>query len=278
MDPKKVYEIVKSSPEIVGRHDREAWLGLFAEDAEVNDPVGAGPNYKNQDIKAGRDALGRFYDIFIAPNDIKFQVFQDIVIENEVVRDVLITTTLPNGAISEVAALLKYSVKEVDGELKIDTLNAYWDFTGNAIALLANNGLKGIVASCQQFGSMIAVQGMPRVIEYCGAMYKGILCRGNKAVGSFADAINANDEGVYSRLFDSGAVIEFPANKAVSAADFFKDAADMTMRVSSVRSGGWFTSCVFDAAKGKSKMHGVAFFEFSPKSKKIVKVRFFYGK
>ncbi len=277
VDPKKAYEIVKSSPEIVGRHDREAWLDLFSENAIVQDPVGAGPNRKNADFRGDRDALGRFYDIFIAPNDIRFTVYQDIVMGNEVVRDVYITTTLPNGAISEVSAYLIYRVIEEDGELKIDSLKAHWDFTGNAINLLKNNGLNGIVASNQQFGGMIKTQGMSRVLEYCKAMYVGILGKGMRMVNEFATAVNARDEGSFARLFDSGATIEFPAGTSMPAADFLKQ-KDLQIKVSGLRSGGWVTSCVFDATAGKTSHHGLAFFEFNPGSKKISNVRFFWGK
>ena len=108
MDREKLYELVKRSPELVDRHDREGWLGLFFSEAVVEDPVGAGLNRKGKDWRRGRDGLTRFYDIFIGPNDIKFTVNQDIVTDSEVVRDVLIRTRLPNGAVSEVAAYLIY--------------------------------------------------------------------------------------------------------------------------------------------------------------------------
>jgi hypothetical protein len=104
MDRQKLYELVKRSPELVDRHDREGWLGLFSSSAVVEDPVGAGWNCKGRDWRGGCDGLGRFYDIFIGPNEIKFRVNQDIVMEREVVRDILIHTRLPNGAVSEVMA------------------------------------------------------------------------------------------------------------------------------------------------------------------------------
>jgi hypothetical protein len=72
MDREKLYELVKRSPELVDRHDREGWLGLFFSEAVVEDPVGAGLNRKGKDWRGDRDGLSRFYDIFIGPNDIKF--------------------------------------------------------------------------------------------------------------------------------------------------------------------------------------------------------------
>ena len=106
MDRDKLYELVKRSPELVDRHEREGWLGLFFSEAVVEDPVGAGLNRKGKDWRRDRDGLTRFYDIFIGPNDIKFTVNQDIVTGSEVVRDVLIHTRMPNGAVCVVSAYL----------------------------------------------------------------------------------------------------------------------------------------------------------------------------
>ena len=103
-------------------------------------------------------------------------------IGNELVRDVSIQTVLPNGAVTVVGAYLIYRVVEESGQLKIENLRAHWDFTGNAMALLKKNGFKGTTAAAAQFATMIKIQGMKRVIEYCGAMYKGIRGKGNKAV------------------------------------------------------------------------------------------------
>ena len=276
MDREKLCALVKRSPELVDRHDREGWLGLFSPEAVVEDPVGAGLNRKGKDWRGNRDGLSRFYDIFIAPNDIKFTVNQDIVMGSEVVRDVLIRTRLPNGAISEVAAYLIYRGVEEGGEVKLASLQAHWDFKGNAMRLLRNNGIKGVVASAAQFWNMIRIQGLKRVVEYMGAMYKGIFKKGVAAVNSFAAAVNAGDEAGLARLCEPDARIEYPAGKRMPASDFLKaDGKGLRLEVSGLRSAGWDTSCVFDAKEGGVQRHGVAFFQFSPRTKKIVAARFF---
>ena len=277
MDREKLYELVKRSPELVDRHDREGWLGLFSSEAVVEDPVGAGLNRKGKDWRSDRDGLSRFYDIFIAPNDIKFTVNQDIVVGNEVVRDVLIRTRLPNGAVSEVVAYLIYRGVEEGGEVKLASLQAHWDFKGNAMRLLRNNGLKGIVASTAQFWSMLRIQGLKRVMEYLGAMYKGIFKKGVAVVNSFATAVNAGDEAGLARLCEPNARIEFPAGKRIPASDFLKgEGKGLRLEGSGLLSAGWYTSCVFDAQGGGVRRHGVAFSQFNPKSKKIVAARFFW--
>jgi SnoaL-like domain len=276
MDREKLYALVKRSPELVDRHDREGWLGLFSTEAVVEDPVGAGLNRKGKDWRGDRDGLSRFYDIFIGPNDIKFTVNQDIVMGNEVVRDVLIHTRLPNGAVSEVAAYLIYRGMEEGREVKLAGLQAHWDFSGNAMRLLRNNGMKGVVASTGQFWKMLRIQGIKRVMEYLGAMYKGIFKKGIVAVNSFAAAVNAGDEAGMARLCEPDARIEFPIGKKMPASDFLKGVGkSLHLEVSALRSAGWYTSCSFDAQGGGVHRHGVAFFQFSPETRKIVSARFF---
>ncbi len=277
MDKQQLLDLAKRSPEIVGRHDKEEWINLFSSKAVVQDPVGAGPNRKGKGIRNGKDELTRFYDIFIAPNQISFTVNQDIALGNEVVRDVIIRVVMPNGAISEVPTLIKYSALEEDGELKIGGLNAHWDFTGNAKRLLMGNGLKGITASCLQFGNMIKVQGLPRVMQYCQAMYKGILRKGIKTAKEFEASVNTDDETRFKYLFDDNASIEFPIGKNISVDDFFQnEGRNMHIKFSQERSGGWFTSCVFHATVKEKSRHGVVFFEFNPETKKIISGRFFW--
>ncbi len=279
MDKNKIVSLVNRSPDLVGKHDREGWLNLFSSDAIVQDPVGAGPNRKGKDMRKGKDALGRFYDIFIGPNTIKFDVHQDIVVGDEMVREVSIHTTLPNGAITIVHCYLIYKIVEETGQLKVESLRAHWDFGKNAMALMKNNGFKGITGSTVQFGTMIKVQGMKRIIEYMGAMYKGILKKGIKSANAFATAVNAKDEAAFARLFDVGATIDFPVgSKPIDAGDFLKGAGkDVKLEFKGLRSGGWFTSCALDAKAGGADKHGVAFFQFNPKTKKIVNARFFWN-
>jgi hypothetical protein len=147
------------------------------------------------------------------------------------------------------------------------------------MSLMKNNGFKGMTGSTVQFSTMIKVQGMKRIIEYMGAMYKGILKKGIKAANAFAAAVNAKDEAAFAKLFDTVAVIEFPAGgKNIAASDFLKGAGkDVKLELKALRSGGWFTSGAVDVTMGGSSKHGVVFFEFSPKTKKMINARFFWN-
>jgi hypothetical protein len=137
--------------------------------------------------------------------------------------------------------------------------------------------MKGVMASMAQFWNMLRIQGLKRVRVYLGAMYKGIFKKGMAAVNSFAAAVNAGDEAGLARLCEPDAKIEFPAGKKMPAGDFLKgEGKGLRLEVSGLRSAGWYTSCVFGAQGGGLKRHGVAFFQFNPKSKKIISARFFY--
>ena len=279
MDKNNIIALVNASPDLVGKHDRQGWLDLFSTNAIVQDPVGAGLNRKGKDMRKGKDALGRFYDIFIGPNKIVFDVHQDVVVGDEMMREVSINTTLPNGAITIVHCFLIYKIVAENGQPKIESLRAHWDFGKNAISLMKNNGIKGMTGSTVQFYTMIKVQGLKRIIEYLGAMYKGILKKGIKSANAFAAAVNAKDEAAFAKLFDTGATIEFPVgSKAIPAGDFLKGAGkDVKLELKNLRSGGWFTSGAVDAKGGGLDKHGAVFFEFSPKSKKIISARFFWN-
>ena len=55
--------------------DREGWLALFTEDAVVEDPIGPSMFDPEGLGHRGKDAIGKFFDNVIAPNDkIKFTI------------------------------------------------------------------------------------------------------------------------------------------------------------------------------------------------------------
>ncbi len=84
-----VYDVVRSSPAAVAAHDKEGWIALFDTDYVIEDPVGWRP-VRGGDISA-------FWDAFIAPNDIRFDVHHDWIDGLHVVRDVTVVTTSAPG-------------------------------------------------------------------------------------------------------------------------------------------------------------------------------------
>lgn len=129
----------KASPAAVAAHDREAWVGLFASDGQVNDPVGSRPHQ-------GRGAIQRFYETFIAPNTIIFHVDHDIVCGMSVVRDLAIETIMSTGAALRVPMHLRYDLMEEGGTLKIHRLYAHWELAP-MMAQMMGLGAKGLWTS-----------------------------------------------------------------------------------------------------------------------------------
>jgi Nuclear transport factor 2 (NTF2) domain len=63
-----------------GARDRDGWIGRFTQDGRVEDPVGSRPH-------RGTAAIGRFYDTFIGPREIRSHPDVDIVVGATVIRD-----------------------------------------------------------------------------------------------------------------------------------------------------------------------------------------------
>ena len=119
----EVLAVVERSPAAVAVHDRAAWLALFSEDAVVEDPVGSPPAPKRD------GTLGRFYDAFIAPHDIRFEIRRDHFLGDDVFRDAIIHTTVRKGVKVDVDAYLLYQVEERSGALAARRMAAHWQLS-----------------------------------------------------------------------------------------------------------------------------------------------------
>jgi steroid Delta-isomerase len=106
--------------------DREAFLSNFAEDAIVEDPVGANPLEPTGLGHHGRDAIGAFWDVMIGPGQVRFDFRQSFVCGNEV-ANVGTVYNIPPGATEEIAAdgVFVYRVNDAG---KLISLKAYWDY------------------------------------------------------------------------------------------------------------------------------------------------------
>lgn len=125
---------VLRSPELVKRHDKAGWLALFTEEALIEDPVGAG-------AYVGRERHSKFWDAFIAPNDVTFRPIRDFASGARVVRYVTISTVTPvSAAPFELNALIEYVV---EGE-RLASLRAFWE-PRLAVGWHAKQGLRGML-------------------------------------------------------------------------------------------------------------------------------------
>src|ERR671921_176763 len=98
------------SPAAAGARDKKAWVGLFTSNGCVEDPVGSTPH-------RGVGAIGRFYDTFIGPRDIRYHPDADIVVGPTVVRDGELEVTMASTLTLRVPVYIRYDLKEEGGEL-----------------------------------------------------------------------------------------------------------------------------------------------------------------
>ena len=267
----KLLEWAKASPERVAVHDKAGWLALFAPDAVVEDPVGSAPNRR-----AVGDELGRFYETFIAPNQIRFEAHLDIVVGREVLRDVTIHTRMPSGFDIAVPALLRYEISEVDGGLAVQRLQAHWELPRLSWQTMTG-GWRGLVAATGQTLRMLWHMGIRGMLGYMKGMVRGIFGRGRAAVEAMSTAVSDGDAAGLEALFlDSEPRIQCPAGSAPQSASAFMSALgrDGAMAVDKITPAGWVTCCRFEL-KGELPAQGLAFFDFDPASRKISSARFY---
>ncbi|MDE1669855.1 nuclear transport factor 2 family protein [Nocardia gipuzkoensis] len=251
---------VEASPRAVAAHDRSAWVGLFDADGEVNDPVGSRPH-------VGRAAIERFYDTFIGPNTIAFQVDRDLVHPPTVVRDLTIATTMSTGATVMVPMHLRYRLVEQDGAWKIAHLAAHWELAGMIWQLL-RTGLPGLAAALKLGPQLIANQGVGGALGMLQA-FGGVGRGGKRATTKLFAAAASTDLSRVRELLGHRADIELPAGTPVSVEEFTNRVRGM--RWSKVIAAGHTVT----ASVRVGGAPGVAIAEFAPGSDGIVALRFY---
>ncbi len=137
------------SRQAAGRGDRAEWVGLFAADGWVADPVGSTPHI-------GHAKIGRFFDTFIGPRQISFSTGIDLVSGSTVVRDLTLEVQMGSAVSMAIPAILRY---ELDGELKIISLQAYWELPPMVLQFV-RNGRAALPAGIGLTRALLANQGL----------------------------------------------------------------------------------------------------------------------
>ena len=116
------------SREYVQTHNRDGWLGLWAEDAIIEDPIGV--SYIDPQGKGHRGVEARsvFYDSFIAPADLSIEIHHSYAAGLECANHITITILLEGEdgkrIQQKVHGIFTYHVNE-DG--KLTAMRGYWD-------------------------------------------------------------------------------------------------------------------------------------------------------
>tara|TARA_R110000772_G_scaffold252390_1_gene367727 strand:- start:44668 stop:45123 length:456 start_codon:yes stop_codon:yes gene_type:complete len=131
------------SREYVHSKNKAGWLGLYAEDAIIEDPIGVShidPAGKGHRGPAAREA---FWDNFIAPVDIRIEILESFAAGNEVANLVTLTIAIDGGEgktlQQKVHGVFTY---HVDDAGKLLSLRGYWetDDPRNALMEVAADG------------------------------------------------------------------------------------------------------------------------------------------
>ncbi|MBO3738790.1 nuclear transport factor 2 family protein [Actinoplanes flavus] len=121
-----VRDLARRSQAAAGAKDRAGWLGLFADDAIVEDPVGPSPLCPDGRGHRGAAAIARFYDDVIGLVDgMRFEIERSYLCGDEVADVGSIHITLPGGHSTRVYGVFTY---RGDGAGRIAALRAFWEF------------------------------------------------------------------------------------------------------------------------------------------------------
>ena len=115
------------SREYVHSHNKAGWLGLFSEDAIIEDPIGVSPIDEAGKGHRGVAAREAFWENNIANSDIKIVIHQSYAAGLECANIVTLNTILTFGGKTysqEVNGIFTYQVNEAE---KLVALRGYWE-------------------------------------------------------------------------------------------------------------------------------------------------------
>jgi hypothetical protein len=210
--------VVAQSPAAVAAHDKARWLGLWASNHVVEDPVGSRPVLGGViDRRSGErtnGALSRFWDAFIAANDIVFDVHNDFVGDHRVVRDVTIRTTLPSGVRADTPAHLLYELVEQNGEVTIRRMAAHWEVARVFVQLMRPTPAH-VQAMLGSFARMIKHLGIGGTVRFVGAV-GSVGPRGKQVVLDIVGRAGRGDPRAIALL---GGVVPRDLTKVIASGD-----------------------------------------------------------
>ena len=115
------------SREYVHSHNKAGWLGLFSEDAIIEDPIGVSPIDEAGKGHQGVAAREAFWENNIANSDIKIVIHQSYAAGLECANIVTLNTILTFGGKTysqEVNGIFTYQVNEAE---QLVALRGYWE-------------------------------------------------------------------------------------------------------------------------------------------------------
>jgi hypothetical protein len=260
--------LIKQSPVHAAAHDRQAWLDLFAEDATLEDPVGSAAALKRD------GSLGAFWDTFIAPHDVRFEVKQDFLQGEDVLRDVVIHTQMGAGVSVKVPAYLLYTAHRQGGARRVERMAAHWTLKQGKIET-SGAGLAAWRPMTAMFARMLRRLGPGWAWSYMASTWRGVGAHGVRTAKALARAVSAQDAAALRALFvDAGAELRFGEERTAPDALLTLVPPGSQLTIEQPIAAGWVTACRF-RVEGPAPTKGLALFETAPGTRRLARVRFF---
>lgn len=279
-DPALLLAQVERSPAAVAVHDKFAWMSIFAQYHVVEDPVGSTPHvggiYDGKSGKRGHEALARFFDTFIAPNNIRFDVVRDIVNGNHVVRDLTIHIAMSEKVHVSVPMHLLYELGLENGEWKIIRLAAHWELMP-MMAQLFSKGLAAVPVMSALTVRMIALQGIGGMLGFSKAAIN-IGNKGKAAVKQFAAAFNQKSLSDLMAVCDNDAdIVHWPYGGAPCyPSELFEQVSGQLHISDKMLAAGDVITASIEWQNGESSKAGLLIAEFNRKTGKIRQLRTYF--
>lgn len=119
-------DLARRSQAAAGVKDRATWLGLFADDAVVEDPIGPSPLCPDGLGHRGTEAIAGFYDTVIGQVErMRFEIERSYLCGDEVADVGTIHITMAGGHTVQVHGVFTY---RSDGAGRLVALRAFWEF------------------------------------------------------------------------------------------------------------------------------------------------------
>ena len=210
LDRAHLMAAVERSPQAAAAHDRAGWVGLFTADGRIEDPVGSRGHL-------GTERIGRFYDTFIGPRDIKFHRDLDIVFGTVVLRDLELEVAMGPSVTMYIPALLRYDLREANGEWRIAVLRAYWELPAIMLQFL-RSGSGAISPGLQLSRNLLGNQGLKGAAGFMTG-FRRVGARHKELVGKFLNAVTRGDKFAAAPALSSTAAITLGDNDPLDLAE-----------------------------------------------------------
>ena len=255
---------VERSPEAAAAHDRAGWVGLFTGDGRIEDPVGAWPH-------VGHTQIGRFYDTFIGPRDIKFHRDLDIVSGPVVLRDLELEVAMGPAVTMYIPAFLRYDLQQdvgvANGEWKIAQLRAYWELPAMMLQFL-RSGPQALSPALRLTRGLLGNQGLRGTAGFVTG-FRRAGARHKKLVQTFVSDVARDAKPAAMGALSSSAAITLGDNDALDVAEL---AAHLNgAAVTKVNGAGSTVAVSLNSGHGRAML----FADVAWRSNTINRIRYF---